>query len=64
MAPTTYIRTFLLALAVATASALPTVDTVYPELIPGPGLPTLAELNLTSAQLYNMKLDRSKINYI
>ena len=28
---------------------------VYPEVIPGPGLPSLAELNLTSAQLYEMK---------
>ncbi|KAJ3719168.1 hypothetical protein C8R42DRAFT_113127 [Lentinula raphanica] len=26
----------------------------YPELIPGPGLPTLAELNLTSEALYTM----------
>lgn len=27
---------------------------VYPEVIPGPGLPSLAELGLTSAQLYEM----------
>ncbi|KAL2192583.1 hypothetical protein P885DRAFT_82042 [Corynascus similis CBS 632.67] len=27
---------------------------VYPVVIPGPGLPSLAELNLTSAQLYEM----------
>jgi len=28
---------------------------VYPEVIPGPGLPSLASLNLTSAQLYEME---------
>ncbi|PVH79024.1 hypothetical protein DL98DRAFT_633410 [Cadophora sp. DSE1049] len=28
--------------------------TEYPEVIPGPGLPSLASLNLTSADLYNM----------
>jgi hypothetical protein len=27
---------------------------VSPEVIPGPGLPSLAELGLTSAQLYEM----------
>ena len=26
----------------------------YPEVVPGPGLPSLAELGLTSAELYNM----------
>ena len=26
----------------------------YPEVIPGPGLPSLASLNLTSAELYEM----------
>ncbi|KAH8892415.1 hypothetical protein GQ53DRAFT_646571 [Thozetella sp. PMI_491] len=30
---------------------------LYPEVIPGPGLPSLAELNLTSAELYNTKPD-------
>ncbi|KAL2168769.1 hypothetical protein VTG60DRAFT_6878 [Thermothelomyces hinnuleus] len=29
---------------------------VYPEVIPGPGLPSLAQLNVTSAQLYEMGL--------
>lgn len=28
----------------------------YPEVIPGPGLPSLASLGLTSAELYNMKM--------
>jgi hypothetical protein len=64
MAPTTHMFTFLLSVAVATASALPAVDRVYPEVIPGPGLPTLAELNLTSAQLYTMKPDMSRINWL
>jgi len=27
---------------------------VYPVVTPGPGLPSLAELNLTSAQLYEI----------
>jgi hypothetical protein len=27
---------------------------VYPEVIPGPGLPSLAELGITSAQLWEM----------
>jgi len=41
----------------------PTVD--YPEVIPGPGLPSLASLNLTSTELYDMPLpdpDDSKFN--
>ncbi|KAL2138573.1 hypothetical protein VTI28DRAFT_6594 [Corynascus sepedonium] len=29
---------------------------VYPEVIPGPGLPSLAELNTTTAELYEMGL--------
>lgn len=39
----------LRAFQMAAGLALP-----YPEVIPGPGLPSLAELGLTSAQLYNM----------
>lgn len=42
---------FLLGLASIQAAAA-TPFKVYPEVIPGPGLPSLAELNLTSAQLY------------
>jgi hypothetical protein len=33
---------------------------VLPELIPGPGLPSLAELNITTAQLYEMGLPKGK----
>ena len=38
------------------ASAIPTAEKAYPEVIPGEGLPSLAELGLTSAQLYNTEL--------
>jgi hypothetical protein len=45
--------TLILSLALgAAASALPATERVYPEFIPLPGFPTLAELNLTTAQLY------------
>jgi hypothetical protein len=33
---------------------------VYPEVIPGDGLPSLAELGLTSAQLYEMGTPKGK----
>jgi len=33
---------------------------VYPEVIPGPGLPSLAELNTTTAELYEMGLPEGK----
>jgi hypothetical protein len=33
---------------------------VYPEVIPGPGLPSLAELGLTSAQLYEMPVPEGR----
>jgi hypothetical protein len=39
--------------------AAPTAE-VYPEVIPGPGLPSLAELGLTSAQLYQMGTPKGK----
>ncbi|KAK7053662.1 hypothetical protein R3P38DRAFT_2851491 [Favolaschia claudopus] len=39
--------------AVGSANALPNTNTKeFPEVIPGPGLPSLASLNLTSAELY------------
>lgn len=61
MAPTTYLYAFILALTtLKTAAALPTSEQVYPEVIPGPGLPSLASLNLTSAELYQKKLPPSK----
>jgi len=40
--------------AATAAATLVATPKVYPEVIPGPGLPSLAELNLTSAQLYEM----------
>ncbi|KAF4622757.1 hypothetical protein G7Y89_g14269 [Cudoniella acicularis] len=43
-------RSFAFALI---AAAAPT-PTVYPEVIPGPSLPSLAELNLTSEYLYTL----------
>jgi hypothetical protein len=45
----------LVALAFCTATlvfAAPGALEDFPEVIPGPGLPTLASLNLTSAELY------------
>ncbi|KAF8866368.1 hypothetical protein BDZ45DRAFT_735649 [Acephala macrosclerotiorum] len=60
MLATTISRSILVAAIIRfkAATALPTVDAekIYPEVIPGPGLPSLAELNLTSAQLYNMPI--------
>ena len=47
-------------------SAVPTPDNVvqsYPELIPGPGLPSLESLNLTVAQLYEMGKPESSMSY-
>ncbi|KIJ12783.1 hypothetical protein PAXINDRAFT_14347 [Paxillus involutus ATCC 200175] len=35
-------------------AAVPATTPDYPELVPGPGMPTLASLNLTSAGLYGM----------
>lgn len=58
MAPTTLMSAilFLQLFSFGAASAIPTAEVVYPEVIPAAGLPTLAELGLTSAQLYNMSL--------
>ncbi|KAJ6563982.1 hypothetical protein B0H19DRAFT_1258503 [Mycena capillaripes] len=50
---TTSLRLFALAACAATlANAVPTGPDV-PEVIPGPGLPSLASLGLTSAELYS-----------
>ena len=60
MAPIKYLQTLLLALTSLNAVlAAPAADssTVYPEVIPGEGLPSLAELNVTSAELYTMPID-------
>lgn len=47
------------------AAALPNgitgADMVYPEVVPGPGLPSLAELGLSSKKLYEMPRKPSKI---
>jgi hypothetical protein len=50
----------LVALAFASnVAAVPTAET-YPEVIPGPGIPSLASLGLTSADLY--KMDHRSLN--
>lgn len=36
------------------ASAAPPVSGNYPEVIPGPGLPSLESLGITSAELYQL----------
>ncbi|KAL2136126.1 hypothetical protein VTI74DRAFT_5349 [Chaetomium olivicolor] len=41
-------------LGLASLQGVMAAPKVYPEVIPGPGLPSLAELNVTSAQLYEM----------
>jgi hypothetical protein len=58
MAPTTLMSAFLLLklFSLGAASAIPDTEKVYPEVIPGPGLPSLASLGLTSAQLHTMPL--------
>jgi hypothetical protein len=44
----------LLLIGLRSIQAATTAPKLYPEVVPGPGLPTLAELNITSAQLYEM----------
>jgi hypothetical protein len=46
MISTSYLSTVLVAFA-AFATSTPTARTVYPEVIPGPGLPSLVSLGLT-----------------
>ncbi|CAI6339627.1 unnamed protein product [Periconia digitata] len=47
---------FLISLAFSvSATPLPPVEP-FPEVIPGPGLPSLESLNLTSTELYTMEL--------
>ncbi|GJN73239.1 hypothetical protein PLIIFM63780_007301 [Purpureocillium lilacinum] len=41
-------------LALTSLSLVGGLAITYPEVVPGPGLPSLAELGLTSAELYNM----------
>jgi hypothetical protein len=55
MIATTYLTPAILALAsfnVVTGAAIDSIKT--PEVIPGPGLPSLKELGLTSADLYKI----------
>lgn len=40
--------------AIPTSQVSDVLPRDYPEVIPGPGLPSLASLNLTSAELYEM----------
>ncbi|KAJ3719156.1 hypothetical protein C8R42DRAFT_628616 [Lentinula raphanica] len=59
MARMTSLFATLLLLPWAFTNAASVVDlvsrkTTYPEVVPGPGLPSLAELNLTSEALYTM----------
>lgn len=42
------------AVAMPTNEIAAVVARDYPEVVPGPGLPSLASLNLTSAELYEM----------
>ena len=62
MSSRSYLSTFVLALtALQTAAALPAAVQVFPEVTPGPGLPSLASLNLTSAELYTKPLPSSNL---
>jgi len=61
MAPTTqYLAALVLAFASFT-TAMPIEEIAYPEVVPGPGLPSLAELGLTSKQLHTMPIDRAAL---
>lgn len=58
--------TSLLALTMSThVTAVPAKEATYPEVIPGPGMPSLEELGLTSEQLYTMtpKFGKSLLLY-
>lgn len=59
MTPTQYLSALLVALAsFQSSSAIPTSN-AYSEVIPGEGMPSLAELGLTSEQLYTMPVEAS-----
>lgn len=66
MTISTYLTALLAALTMfSPVAALPkAVRTVYPEVIPGPGMPSLASLNLTSEQLYNMPLTQEATDFV
>lgn len=42
------------------AAAAPAAESKYPEVIPGPGLPSLESLGLTSEQLYTMPVPKER----
>lgn len=44
------------------AAAIPASEKTYPDVIPGPGLPSLASLGLTSPQLYTSEHSRPTTN--
>jgi hypothetical protein len=48
---------------ISVANALPSAEGKFPEVIPGPGLPSLASLGLTSAELYQRVPDPGKKSY-
>ena len=55
MAKSMFLSTAILLAIFNGINALPAETAkVYPEVIPGPGLPSLASLGLTSADLYTM----------
>ena len=62
MAPKALVSLFLATMAsLVQSAALPAeATTVYPEVIPGPGLPSLASLGLTSADLYNRTIEDNR----
>ena len=63
MAPKALVSLLLatMAFSLVQSAALPAeATTVYPEVIPGPGLPSLASLGLTSADLYNRKIEDNR----
>jgi hypothetical protein len=64
MAPTKYLSALLVALSsFQLSTALPVAGVSYPEVIPGAGLPSLAELGLTSEQLYTTSPNRGKLSF-
>ena len=52
MRGTSLVASALLSLFCYVAAVLATAPQSFPEVKPGPGLPSLASMNLTSAQLY------------
>jgi hypothetical protein len=48
-------------LGLASLQGVMAAPKVYPEVIPGPGLPSLAELNITSAELYEMEIPEGNV---